>query len=247
MKRLILTASLLAAVAATPAFAQQGPRLDDPGYLVKGPRTLTEGPRSLTKTPPPGQDDELPPPGDDDGNSDEGNGPGPGPSAKDRLLPPSNDKYTDTPPCLSTDQALARLTSQGWQEFHAEVVLDESVSKLRARRTDGQLYELTVNRCSAWVLDARPVVANYRTYAYTPPDTFYGGERYYGRWHGHGHWDRHSHWHRHRHCVRHGNHRHCHWHWHRNRHVHHHHRHHAHRHHHHRGHRFAHHHHHRRR
>src|SRR5262245_52970580 len=112
MKRLILTASLLAAVAATPAFAQQGPRFDAPGYNVKGPRSLTEGPRSLTKTPP-GQDDELPPPGED-GNPDESNGPGP--SAKDRLLPPSNDKYTDTPPCLSADQALSRLTGQGWQE-----------------------------------------------------------------------------------------------------------------------------------
>jgi hypothetical protein len=237
MRLFILTAGLLAAAAATPAFAQQGPKLDDPGYSVKGPRSLTQDSRDLTKMPP-GQD-EAPP---DDG-SDEGNGPG-GPSAKDRLLPPSSDKYMPPPPptCLSVDQAISRLSSQGWQDLHCEVVLDETTSKVRARYSDGRLFELTVNRCSALVLDARL----NRTYTCNAPNGYvadrgYGADRYYYS-HGHGHW--HGHWHRHRHCVRHGNHRHCHWHWHRNRHVHHHHghRHHWHRHHHHHGHRHHHHH-----
>lgn len=86
--------------------------------------------------------------------------------------PPHGDRYADVPDdfeppyppdgyagrdgCIPRELARDRLRDAGWRDFHAleprgRVVL------VKARRPSGRLYDLTIDRCSGEVVDARPL------------------------------------------------------------------------------------------
>jgi hypothetical protein len=61
------------------------------------------------------------------------------------------------------------LQSQGWHAFHDVDIRGELVT-VRARRPSGRLFDLTVDRCSGEVVNARPVLGPpLGPYAYGPP------------------------------------------------------------------------------
>jgi hypothetical protein len=104
-------------------------------------------------------------------------GEGPPPPPRDRYAP--DDDYGPQPPprlvergCVPRELARDRLRDAGWYDFHGleprgEVVL------VQARRPSGRLFNLTIDRCSGRVVDARPAYG--------------GGSRYYSG--GRGNWD----------------------------------------------------------
>lgn len=67
--------------------------------------------------------------------------------------------------CLPQETIRARLEHRGWFEFHDPKVAGNLVH-IRARRNNGQLYDVTVDRCSGQVLGAE--VIDHRS-AYAPP------------------------------------------------------------------------------
>jgi hypothetical protein len=74
-------------------------------------------------------------------------------------------RYEDD--CVPRRIARARLREDGWRDFHdferrGDVVL------VRARRRSGRLFDLTIDRCSGEVVDARRLRGR-RDFAYRPP------------------------------------------------------------------------------
>jgi hypothetical protein len=196
MKRWVLAAGLLVAVASPPALAAD---MDDGGPYPKG--GVYDDRRYPPKGPPPGAFD-------DDDEDDYSSGPPPDkysrvppPDKYSRLPPPDKrpppDKYADVPPpfkgkCVRSEEVRERLTGQGWRDFHAGAQVNDNIVTLRARRPTGRLFELTLHRCSGQIVDARPLEPRRREYAYQGP---YDGPRwgpYYERpWFGpYRHWRR---------------------------------------------------------
>ncbi len=71
--------------------------------------------------------------------------------------PPYPPRYADRGgPCMPRELVRDRLLSEGWGDFRdfeprGRVVL------VQARRPSGRLFDLTIERCSGVVVDARPV------------------------------------------------------------------------------------------
>ena len=69
-----------------------------------------------------------------------------------------------------------RLRAAGWRGFHA-IEPRDGVVLVKARRPSGRLFDLTIDRCSGEVVDAKPIYGYGRRYG-----GFAGGPRRY--------WDR---------------------------------------------------------
>lgn len=61
------------------------------------------------------------------------------------------------PGCLSKDTIQRELIAEGWRDFHAPQIIGQTEANLRARRPDGRLFELRVDRCTGDVIAARPL------------------------------------------------------------------------------------------
>jgi hypothetical protein len=77
---------------------------------------------------------------------------------------PGDRRYEEA--CVPRDVVRERLQADGWGDFHdldprGRVVLVE------ARRPSGRLFDLTLDRCTGELLDARPL-DGARSYAYGP-------------------------------------------------------------------------------
>jgi hypothetical protein len=156
MRSWVLAACLIAAAAAPPALAAD---MDDGGPPPKG--GYYDAPRYQPKGPPPpyhGEED------DDDG-------------------PRPPNKFTGPPPqpygkCVRSEHVRERLTGMGWNDFHEGRPVNEQAVTLRARRPNGRLFELTLDRCSGQIVDARPLEPRrYGPYADKGPYEPYGQRR----------------------------------------------------------------------
>ncbi|MFA5899621.1 MAG: hypothetical protein WC829_10960 [Hyphomicrobium sp.] len=88
---------------------------------------------------------------------------GEGPPARDRYADVPEDFEPPYPPqeyagrgCIPREAARDRLRDAGWYGFHA-VEPRGRVVLVKARRPSGRLYDLTIDRCSGEVVDARPI------------------------------------------------------------------------------------------
>ena len=71
--------------------------------------------------------------------------------------------------CVPREQIKRRLLGDGWHDFHDPDLRDD-LANVRARRPSGRLFELTIDRCSGEIVDARPLEPRaYGPYAYGPP------------------------------------------------------------------------------
>jgi hypothetical protein len=77
--------------------------------------------------------------------------------------------------CLPRHVIRDRLESRGWHDFHDPQVAG-NVAHIRARRPNGRLFDLTVDRCTGEVLQAE--LTDQRAAQAPPPDWRYRGERY---------------------------------------------------------------------
>jgi hypothetical protein len=98
--------------------------------------------------------------------------------------PPYPPRNTDGGPCVPREVVRDRLLSEGWGDFRdfdprGRVIL------VQARRPSGRLFDLTIDRCSGQVVDARPVFgprAERGAYAYGGYGGYgYGQRRYWPR------------------------------------------------------------------
>jgi hypothetical protein len=120
---------------------------------------------------------------------------GPPPYAEQRYrVPPQAYDDDDVPPqprrytgpahgrvCARSDEVRARLDDMGWRDFHGGHEQGPMVV-LRARRPSGRLFELSLDRCSGEIMEARPLEARpLGPFAYNRPRPFYDGPRY-ERW-----------------------------------------------------------------
>jgi hypothetical protein len=156
MRSWVLAACLLAAAVAPPALAAD---MDD-GTLHPEGGLYDDDPRY-----------------DEDDDDDHG-GPPTGYDDDDAEGPPT--KYSDaTPPyngkCVRSEEVRERLTGVGWHDFHAGKQVSGTVVSLRARRPNGQLFELSLHRCSGQIVDARALEPpQFGPYAYKGPGGPYG-------------------------------------------------------------------------
>jgi hypothetical protein len=102
--------------------------------------------------------------------------------------PPRRDRYADVPDdfeppypppgyaerggCVPREEARDRLRAAGWYDFHGVERLDRVVL-VKARRRSGRLFDLTIDRCSGEIVDARP------TYGGRLGPYAWGGRRYW--------------------------------------------------------------------
>jgi hypothetical protein len=92
--------------------------------------------------------------------------------------PPPPSKYAGSPPgrsCVRSEHVRDRLTSEGWADFHDGKPVNDGLVTLRARRSNGRLFELTLHRCSGELVEVRPLqLRPFGPYAYRQPDGAYG-------------------------------------------------------------------------
>lgn len=106
--------------------------------------------------------------------------PPPASSYKDDPLPPPP-RRAEAPRerCVPRREIEERLVSEGWRDF-TDPEKRGGLGIFKARRPNGRLYELSVDRCSGEIVDARPLGGEYRPYASYRP--YYGWERrHWGR------------------------------------------------------------------
>ncbi len=102
-------------------------------------------------------------------------------SYKDDPLPPPRRAEAPRERCIPRREIESRLVAEGWSEFSDPEKRGE-LGIFRARRPNGRLYELSVDRCSGEIVDAHPIGGEYRPYAYYRPYSPYGWERrHWGR------------------------------------------------------------------
>ena len=78
--------------------------------------------------------------------------------------PPRQSEYRERgPACLPRQVIHERLLQEGWRDFH-DHELRGSVAVVRAHRASGDLYVLTVDRCSGEIVDAHRARREYREY-----------------------------------------------------------------------------------
>jgi hypothetical protein len=164
---MLLAAGLAVAMSAGAAFAadldDDGPRWDKRGSAYDDPRYADI--YKYPDRPPPPYAGKYPPPRavyrDDD---DDNYGP-----------PPRRYAYPDRGPsfarhCVPRAEIKHRLLREGWHDFH-DPDLRGDLANVRARRPSGRLFELTVDRCTGEIVDARPLGPRpfLGPYAYGPP------------------------------------------------------------------------------
>jgi hypothetical protein len=104
--------------------------------------------------------------------------------------PPPPDRYADVPDdfeppypppaygdrggCIPREVARDRLRAAGWHGFHGLEPHDRVVL-VKASRPSGRMFDLTIDRCSGEVVDARPI------YGRGPGPYAYGGRRFWNR------------------------------------------------------------------
>lgn len=84
--------------------------------------------------------------------------------------PPSFDDYRPRrtfarPGCVPRDEARRELMRDGWSDFH-DVEIRNEFAFMTARRPNGQLYRLKVDRCDGQVVTARRVEKEADTFAW---------------------------------------------------------------------------------
>jgi len=110
----------------------------------------------------------------------DGYGEGPPPPPRDRYAAVPDDfeppypEYGDRG-CVPRELARDRLRASGWYDFHAVEPRGEVVL-VKARRGGDRLYDLTIDRCSGQIVDARPIFRG-GPYAYGPPRRHYDRPR----------------------------------------------------------------------
>jgi hypothetical protein len=73
-----------------------------------------------------------------------------------RYSAPAGPPSSYRPACARSEDVRERLTSFGWRDFHGGQPQGENVL-LRARRPNGRLFELTLDRCSGEIVEAQPL------------------------------------------------------------------------------------------
>jgi hypothetical protein len=62
------------------------------------------------------------------------------------------------------------MTADGWRDFHGGQQVSDAAVTLRARRPSGRLFELTLDRCSGEIVEARPLeLRPFGPYAFRQP------------------------------------------------------------------------------
>jgi hypothetical protein len=91
----------------------------------------------------------------------------------DRYLAPDRfaEDYRPRPGCLPRYEIRQGLAREGWHDFQA-LELRPDIALLRARRPNGALFDLKVDRCSGAVVDAHPIGG------YVPGPYAYGPRRW---------------------------------------------------------------------
>lgn len=82
--------------------------------------------------------------------------------------------------CLPRHVIRDQLAGRGWQDFHDPQVMG-NVVHIRARRPNGRLFDLTVDRCSGQIINAQVTGDRSAHAPPPPPDWRYpydGGRRY---------------------------------------------------------------------
>jgi hypothetical protein len=74
--------------------------------------------------------------------------------------------------CLSRQEAGNVLLRDGWRDFHEADVIDNSTAVVKARRPDGRMFALRVDRCTGEIVNARPLGEG----------PYAGGPRRWERW-----------------------------------------------------------------
>ncbi|MDP1911275.1 MAG: hypothetical protein Q8K85_23495, partial [Hyphomicrobium sp.] len=82
--------------------------------------------------------------------------------------------YAGRDRCVPREVARDRLRAAGWRGFHAVEPRDDVVL-VKARRPSGRMFDLTIDRCSGEVVDAKPIFGYRPRYG-----GFAGGPRRYG-------------------------------------------------------------------
>lgn len=79
--------------------------------------------------------------------------------------------------CLPRHVIRDQLASRGWQDFHDPQIMG-NVVHIRARRPNGRLFDLTVDRCSGQIIDSQLLDDRSAFAPPPPPDWRYDGRRY---------------------------------------------------------------------
>lgn len=89
--------------------------------------------------------------------------------------PPYRGRYVEAPPrqriygarpgCAPKDEVRYRLEQDGWSGFHDAEITDGNTAHVKARRRNGRLFALTVDRCSGDIITARPLEPRGLPYA----------------------------------------------------------------------------------
>ena len=72
----------------------------------------------------------------------------------ERATPPRDQSRYDQRGCLTKGEIRYRLKEHGWQDFQ-EIDLRDATALVSARRPDGLLYRLEVDRCTGVIVQAR--------------------------------------------------------------------------------------------
>ena len=75
-------------------------------------------------------------------------------SRYDAPPPPRDGSRYDQQSCLSKGEIRFRLKEHGWQDFQ-DLEFRQDIALVTARRPDGMLYKLEVDRCSGVIVQAR--------------------------------------------------------------------------------------------
>lgn len=148
---------------APPPHAKYGSPYDDPRYAdvyrhPPPPPKYVERYEQRFVAPPP------PPPRYVERYDDRGYAPAPPPAYSWRGEPPRS-AYG----CLPREAARANLERQGWHDFH-NLQPGADVVHVRARRPNGALFDLTLDRCTGQILDRRYLAG-------APPSSYAWRER----------------------------------------------------------------------
>lgn len=89
--------------------------------------------------------------------------------------PPYEGRYAEAPPrqriygarpgCAPKDEVRYRLEQEGWTGFHDAQIANDNTAYVKARRQNGRLFALTVDRCSGDIIAARPLEPRGLPYA----------------------------------------------------------------------------------
>ena len=87
--------------------------------------------------------------------------------------PPRYRTYAERPGCAPKDEVRFRLERDGWTGFHDAQILDGNTAYVKARRHNGRLFGLRVDRCSGDLIEARPLEPRGMPYADRRYDRYY--------------------------------------------------------------------------